>query len=149
VLDNGLIVIWLSDSGLNKSSAAIAVDAGSYSDPKDRQGLAHFLEHMLFLGTAKYPSESEYGANLKSNGGYSNAYTAGDHTNYFYEINHEATEGALDRFSQFFIAPLFSEEFTEREMNEVDSEFEKNLQNDNRSKYFALWCKKITRRITF
>jgi insulysin len=130
VLDNGLRVILLSDPDLNKSSAGIAVGAGSYNDPEDRPGLAHFLEHMLFLGTEKYPDEAEYSNYLRSNGGYSNAYTAGDHTDYHFEVNHQAFEGALDRFSQFFIAPLFDAEFTEREMNAVDSEFEMNLQND-------------------
>ena len=56
-LDNGLKVILLSDPKLNKSSAALAVGVGSLTDPKDRRGLAHFLEHMLFLGTEKYPDE--------------------------------------------------------------------------------------------
>jgi len=130
VLDNGLKVILLSDPKLNKSSAALAVGAGSYSDPANRQGLAHFLEHMLFLGTEKYPSEAAYGEYLKSNGGYNNAYTAGDHTNYHFEIRHEAFEGALDRTAQFFIAPLFTPKFTEREMNAVNSENQKNLEND-------------------
>lgn len=131
VLDNGLRVVLLSDPDLNKSSAALVVGTGSYMDPEDRAGLAHFLEHMLFLGTEKYPDEADYSSYLRSNGGYNNAYTAGDHTNYHFEINHQAFEGAMDRFSQFFIAPLFSAEFTEREMNAVDSEFEKNLQSDN------------------
>ena len=130
VLDNGLRVILLSDPDLNKSSAGLAVGAGSYNDPEERPGLAHFLEHMLFLGTEKYPDEAEYSSYLRSNGGYSNAYTAGDHTNYHFEVNHQAFEGALDRFAQFFISPLFEAEYTEREMNAVDSEFEKNLQND-------------------
>ncbi|AOS43658.1 Protease 3 precursor [Lacunisphaera limnophila] len=129
-LDNGLKVILLSDPKLNKSSASLAVAAGSYSDPANRQGLAHFLEHMLFLGTEKYPDEADYGNYLKINGGYNNAYTAGDHTNYLLEIRHEAFEGALDRLSQFFIAPLFTPEFTEREMNAVNSENQKNLEND-------------------
>jgi len=130
VLDNGLRVILLSDPDLNKSSASMAVGGGAYMDPEDRAGLAHFLEHMLFLGTEKYPDESAYSNYLRSNGGYNNAYTSGDHTNYHFEINHQSFEGALDRFSQFFIAPLFTAEFTEREINAVDSEYEKNLQND-------------------
>ena len=130
ILDNGLRVILLSDPDLNISSASLVVGAGSYNDPEDRAGLAHFLEHMLFLGSEKFPGESEYGSFLQSNGGYSNAYTAGDHTNYHFEINHQGFEGALDRFSQFFVAPLFNPDFTKREMNAVDSEFEKNLQHD-------------------
>ncbi len=129
-LDNGIKVILLSDPKLNKSSASLAVGAGSLMDPHDRQGLAHFLEHMLFLGTEKYPDVNDYGNYLTSNGGYNNAYTADDHTNYLFEIRHEAFEGAIDRFAQFFIAPLFTPEFTGREMNAVNSENQKNLEND-------------------
>ena len=129
-LDNGLKVILLSDPKLNKSAAALAVGAGSFNDPRNRQGLAHFLEHMLFLGTEKYPEASDYGTYLKSNGGYENAYTAGDHTNFHFEVRHEALEGALDRFSQFFIAPLFAPKYAEREMNAVNSEHQKNVEND-------------------
>lgn len=130
-LDNGMKVLLLSDPKFNKSSAALAVGVGSLSDPKNRQGLAHFLEHMLFLGTEKFPDESDYSNYLRSNGGYNNAYTAEDRTNYHFEIRHEALEGALDRFSQFFIAPLFSPTFTEREMNAVNSESQFRLENDD------------------
>jgi insulysin len=130
-LENGLRVVLLSDPKLNKSSASMVVGVGSLSDPRERFGLAHFLEHMLFLGTEKYPDESEYGNYLKTNGGYSNAYTSRDHTNYHFEIRHEAFEGAIDRFAQFFIAPLFTPEFTEREINAVHSEYQKNLESDN------------------
>lgn len=129
-LDNGLKVVLLSDPKLNKSSASLSVKVGSMADPEDRQGLAHFLEHMLFLGSEKFPDEAEYKEYLNNNGGYSNAYTSMELTNYQFEISHDAFEGAIDRMAQFFIAPLFTEEFTEREMNAVDSEFERNLQRD-------------------
>ena len=129
-LENNLKVILVSDKQYNKSAASMNVLAGSLSDPEEYQGLAHFLEHMLFLGTEKYPDVEEYSSYLQSNGGYSNAYTAEDHTNYHYEVYHDAFEGALDRFSQFFISPLFSPKYTEREMNAVNSEYQKNLEQD-------------------
>ena len=130
ILGNDLKIILVSDEKYNKSSASMNVMVGSLSDPKEYQGLAHFLEHMLFLGTEKFPDVEDYGAYLKSNGGYSNAYTAEDHTNYHFEVYHDAFEGALDRFSQFFISPLFKQEYTEREMNAVHSEYQKNLEQD-------------------
>ena len=129
-LDNGMRVALLSDPNLNISSASVAVKIGSMGDPEERQGLAHFLEHMLFLGTEKYPEEGDYSKYLRGNGGYSNAYTGLELTNYHFEVAHHAFEGAIDRMAQFFIAPLFTEEFTEREMNAVDSEFERNLERD-------------------
>jgi insulysin len=130
VLPNGMKVILLSDPKLNLAAASVAVGVGNLSDPPDRQGLAHYLEHMLFLGTEKYPSESEYGEYLQRNGGYNNAYTARDRTNYHLQVQPGAFEGALDRFAQFFIAPKFTPEFNEREVNAVHSEYQLNLEND-------------------
>ena len=130
VLENGLKVYLLSDPGFNLSAASVSVEVGSYEDPVDREGLSHFLEHMLFLGTEKYPDVDEYSTFLKTNGGMSNAYTARDHTNYQFQVLPDAFDGALDRFSQFFIGPLFTEEYTAREVNAVNSEYQKNIMSD-------------------
>ena len=59
-LVNGLRVLLIENHESNRSAASLAVNAGHFDDPKDRQGLAHFLEHMLFLGTEKYPDSGEY-----------------------------------------------------------------------------------------
>ncbi len=48
---------------------------GHLEDPWEYAGLAHFLEHMLFLGTEKYPDQAEYKEYLGKNSGSSNAYT--------------------------------------------------------------------------
>ncbi len=130
VLDNGLKVLLVSDPRFNKSAAAVHVGVGTLSNPEERMGLAHFLEHMLFMGTEKYPGVDDYMKFIDENGGYRNAYTTEDHTGYFFEINHEAFEGALDRLAQFFISPLFTEEYTEREIQAVNSEHQKNLESD-------------------
>lgn len=129
-LKNELIVLLIHDPVAKKSAAAMDVNIGSMQDPWEHQGLAHFLEHMLFLGTTKYPEVGEYDKYLASYQGYHNAYTSGEHTNYRFEVNHDGFLGALDRFAQFFIAPLFTPEYVEREMNAVHSEHQKNLQND-------------------
>ena len=130
VLENGIRVYLLSDPKFNVSAASISVEVGSLQDPDAREGLAHFLEHMLFLGTEKYPDVDEYSTYLKTYGGYSNAYTAGDHTNYQFQVLPDGYEGALDRFAQFFISPLFTDEYTAREVNAVNSEYQKNIMND-------------------
>ena len=54
ILENGLKVYLHSDPKFNVSAASVSVEVGSLDNPDDRQGLAHFLEHMLFLGTEKY-----------------------------------------------------------------------------------------------
>lgn len=66
-------------------------------------------EHLLFMGTEKYPSENDYSAYLSKNNGHSNAWTAMTSTTYFFDVGANALEGALDRFSGFFYEPLFRE----------------------------------------
>ena len=134
-LDNGVKAYLLSNPDFNVSAASMVVEVGSLENPGNREGLAHFLEHMLFLGTKKYPDVDEYSTYLKTFGGYSNAYTAGDHTNYQLQVLPDGFEGALDRFAQFFISPLFTAEYTAREVNAVNSEHQKNIMNDNWRQY--------------
>lgn len=129
-LENGLEVLLVSNPRFQKSAAAMAIPSGSWADPEEHQGLAHFLEHMLFLGTRDFPEVGEYTNYLKGNGGMSNAYTARDHTNYFFEVNASAFEGALHRFSQFFVDPKLNAEFATKEKNAVNSEFDKNLRSE-------------------
>uniref|UniRef100_A0A1A9ZU27 Insulin-degrading enzyme n=1 Tax=Glossina pallidipes TaxID=7398 RepID=A0A1A9ZU27_GLOPL len=129
-LENGLKVLLISDPKTDVSAAALAVQIGHMSDPDDLPGLAHFCEHMLFLGTEKYPHENGYTNYLSQSGGSSNASTYPLMTKYHFYVAPDKLEGALDRFAQFFIAPLFTPSATEREINAVNSEHEKNLSND-------------------
>ena len=77
---------------------------------------------MLFLGTSKYPKENHYKEFLSKNGGSSNAATAMEYTTYFFDVNHQKFDIALDIFSQFFKEPLFNEQSTAREIRAVDAE---------------------------
>eukprot|EP00808_Paulinella_micropora_P023005 g5315.t1 len=124
------VVLLISDEHTNKSAAAMDVNVGHFCDPPDIPGLAHFCEHMLFMGTAKYPDENEYSRFLSEHGGHSNAFTGMEHTNFHFEVMPEQLHEALDRFAQFFISPLFTESSTEREIQAVDSENKKNHQSD-------------------
>ena len=130
VLDNGLQVLLIHDLDVDRSAAALSVGVGQLYDPWEKQGLAHYLEHMLFLGTKKYPKVSSFKEYLNANSGASNAYTGADITNYFLQVSHPAFDGALDRFSGFFREPLFAKKYAEREVNAVNSEFDKNRLQD-------------------
>ena len=68
---------------------------------------------------------------MSEHSGSSNAFTCEEHTNYFFDVAPDSLYGALDRFAQFFISPLFDPSGTEREMKAVDSENKKNLNNDH------------------
>jgi len=131
-LDNGLRVLVVSDRDSDMASAALNVDVGAYDDPADRPGLAHFLEHMLFMGTEPFPDVDEYRKYIKANGGGTNAFTSGEHTAYFFELKHDALAGALDRFAPFFVSPLLDPKYVERERKAVDSEYRLKIKDANR-----------------
>ncbi len=137
-LENGLRVLLVSDPKAEKSAASLSINLGSYQDPEGQEGLAHFLEHMLFLGTEKYPDAASYQAFITEGGGSNNAYTSNDTTNFYFDIQTESFDSALDRFAQFFISPLFSEEFTSREKNAVHSEYLAKINDDSRRSNQAL-----------
>jgi insulysin len=129
-LSNKLQVLLVSDPATDKSAAALSVYRGSFHDPDERLGLAHFLEHMLFIGTAKYPQVDTFQQYITANGGSSNAYTAADHTNYFFDVKNSALNEGIDRFAHFFIDPLLSAEYVEREKNAVHSEYQMQIKDD-------------------
>ena len=159
-LPNKLEALLVHDPETDKASASVNVNVGSFSDADDMPGMAHAVEHLLFMGTEKYPVENDYNQYLTAHSGYSNAYTSSTETNYYFEVaasseksptqkatngeskpttngtvmngtSHGPLHGALDRFAQFFIAPLFLSSTLDRELRAVDSENKKNLQSDN------------------
>ncbi|KAK6034204.1 peptidase, M16 family, partial [Cooperia oncophora] len=69
---------------------------------------------------------------IVENGGKYNARTGLDHTSYYFCIKPNELKGALDRFAQFFLAPKFTKNATEREVRAVDSEHSQNLKNDSK-----------------
>ncbi|CAF2145915.1 unnamed protein product [Rotaria magnacalcarata] len=129
-LSNEMLVVLISHPNIDKAAAALDVTIGSLADPRNVPGIAHFLEHMLFMGSSKYQGENEYSKLIEGNGGNSNAFTSGDHTNFYFDINPSLLPEALDVFAQFFIAPLFAASSTDRELEAVNSEFEGNLSKD-------------------
>lgn len=70
---------------------------GALNDGAELPGLAHFLEHMLFLGSKKYPEENDYQKYVSEHAGHTNAYTAEHQTNFFFDIGPDHLAGALDR----------------------------------------------------
>jgi len=142
-LPNRLEALLVHDPQADKAIAAMDVAVGGFSDEDDMPGMAHAVEHLLFMGTKKYPAENAYNQYLAAHSGSSNAYTGSTSTNYHFEVsakpnndeepsaaNPSPLKGALDRFAQFFVEPLFLESTLDRELRAVDSENKKNLQSD-------------------
>jgi insulysin len=133
--------LLVSDENSNTAAASVSVNVGSVHNPSNLEGLAHYLEHLLFLGTVKYPDENTYNKTLAEHGGRSNAFTAHEHTNYYFDVQPDKLKDMLDIFAQFFVAPLFTPSASERELNAVNAEHAKNLQSDS----WRVWHLRRTR----
>ncbi len=131
-LDNGMKVLLIRDTETDMAAAALDVHIGQFADPVDRQGLTHFLEHMLFMGTEKYPDVDAYRKFITDHGGGTNAGTGTEHTTYHFDIDQEYLEPALDRFAQFFVAPKLDPEYVDRERNAVHSEYSLKIKDEAR-----------------
>jgi protease III len=129
-LPNKLELMLVSDPDAQKSAAALSVGVGLLQDPMSQQGMAHYLEHMLFLGTERYPDTKGYSEFMTANGGAQNAYTWLDITNYMFKVNNNAYDEALDRFSDFFKAPKLYPEYTDKEKNAVNAEWSMRREMD-------------------
>ena len=97
-------------------------------------GLAHFTEHMLFLGSKKYPNPTKFVDYITQYNGVFNGYTDFDITAFYFSIHPDYFEKGLDIFSRFFIDPLFDKQYILKEVNSVNSEFERNIQVDMKRK---------------
>lgn len=131
LLPNQLQVVLVSDPSLESSAASLAVGVGSAQDPDVQPGLAHYLEHMLFLGTEKYPVPDSFFEFVQANAGSSNAFTAYDKTNFHFDISAAKFGEALDIFSDYFKAPTLDPVFADKERNAVNSEWSMNHNQDN------------------
>lgn len=138
ILKNGIQVLLICDKKTKVSACSMNVGVGSWHDPDGYAGMAHFVEHLLFMGSKKFPNENTFSQFISDNSGTCNAYTASDKTVYMFSSSNQSFFTALDIFSQFFISPLFSEGGIQRELNAVDQEHNKNLENENWREYMVL-----------
>lgn len=121
-LDNGMEVLLVSDPKAVKSLSALVVPVGSLQDPEAHQGLAHYLEHMVLMGSKKYPSPDALSEFLKKHGGSHNASTAPYRTAFYLEVENDALAPAVDRLADAIAEPLLSPEYAQRERNAVNAE---------------------------
>lgn len=137
-LRNGLTAFLVSDKDTKMSGCCLTVKIGAMYSPNNLSGLAHFLEHMLFCGTKKYPDVDEYQKFIASHGGKRQGYTTRSATTYYFEIKNDVFSEALDRFSSFFKEPLFCKEMTEKEVSAIENEFHLKYHSDERVRFHLL-----------
>ena len=87
-LPNGLQVVVIEDHRTPVVTEMIWYKVGSADETPGKSGLAHFLEHLMFKGTAKHPV-GEFSQTVLKVGGNENAFTSNDYTGYFQRVPRE------------------------------------------------------------
>ncbi|WP_186428539.1 pitrilysin [Serratia grimesii] len=121
-LANGMTVLLVSDPQAPKSLAALALPVGSLEDPNSQLGLAHYLEHMVLMGSKRYPQPENLSEFLKKHGGSHNASTASYRTAFYLEVENDALAPAVDRMADAIAEPLLDPGNADRERNAVNAE---------------------------
>lgn len=121
-LNNDMTVLLVSDPKATKSLAAVSLPVGSIENPNSQLGLAHYLEHMVLMGSKKYPEPSSFSEFLQKHGGSHNASTAPHRTAYYFEVENGALEAATDRLADALAEPLLDPVNADKERNAVNAE---------------------------
>jgi len=114
VLDNGLRVVSVGMSHLRSAELVIYLGVGGRYERSERAGVSHFLEHMLFRGTASHPTSLELEQAFEAIGGAANASTDAETTCYHTRLHPAALEQGVALFASMLREPLLAELETER-----------------------------------
>ncbi|TDF39884.1 peptidase M16 [Alteromonadaceae bacterium M269] len=134
-LDSGLEVLLVEDDSINKSAVSLTVASGHFHDPDNCHGLAHLLEHMIFMGSGAFPSPNHLNDFLSHHGGHINAWTGTEHANYYFDCETKTLEEAISIFSDMIQHPLLDTAAIEKESQSIHAEFELKLKDDLRRLY--------------
>ncbi len=114
VLENGLTIVLLERPGLHNAAIAACVKTGSRGETPQTNGLSHFLEHMMFRGTQRYPTPFELNCAFESIGASVNGATTPELTEYTVSLPPDQLESALSLLADMLLSPRFSGLETER-----------------------------------
>lgn len=140
-LKNGLTLITIDLPHLDSVTTLVAVGAGSRYETKKINGISHFLEHMFFKGSRKYPTAEMISTLVDGIGAINNAYTHKECTVYWIKSAAKHTEFASDIISSMIKESLLSEEEIEREKGVIVEEL--RMIRDNPSQYVGSLYEKL------
>ncbi|KAL5269360.1 hypothetical protein ACHWQZ_G003000 [Mnemiopsis leidyi] len=132
-LPNKIRVTLVSDPETELSAVNLRIQAGSWVNPKEIPGLMHYLEHMVFLGSTRYPGASEYVKYISDNGGKRNGATGLTYTYYYFKIFNHAKTKAAKMLSSFISNPLLAADKLTSAVNAVNSEYVRNFGKNSRT----------------
>ncbi|MFJ4155075.1 pyrroloquinoline quinone biosynthesis protein PqqF [Pseudomonas sp. NPDC089752] len=137
-LANGLHLTLRHAPRLKRAAAALRVHAGSHDAPVKWPGLAHFLEHLFFLGTKRFALDDGLMRYVQALGGQVNASTGERATDFFFEVPPAALAGGLERLCQMLAEPDLSIERQRREREVIHAEFIAWSRNPQAQKRYTL-----------
>lgn len=121
-LKNGLTLITIDLPHLESVTTLLAVGAGSRYEVQKNNGISHFLEHMFFKGSRKYPTAEEISTIIDGIGAVNNAATSKEWTDYWIKSAANHLELSIDILSSMLKEPLFLEEEIDREKGVIIEE---------------------------
>ncbi|HEV2998299.1 MAG TPA: pitrilysin family protein [Solirubrobacteraceae bacterium] len=122
VAANGLPVHCLGIPGTRALTVLVAFDAGARTERTEENGMAHFLEHLVFKGGEKYPTHRAINETAERLGGVLNAYTSHDLVAFHITVRAESAPQAIDLLSDFVARPRLDAEELDRERGVVIQE---------------------------
>src|SRR3954466_2484687 len=121
-LDTGLPVVKLAMPGTRAVTALVAFDAGARTEREDENGMAHFLEHLVFKGGEKYSDYRRVNETAERMGAVLNAYTSHDLVAFHITCRAEVVAEAIDLLTDFVGRPKVDAEELDRERGVVSQE---------------------------
>ena len=122
ILKNGLRVLLIPRPRSLATSVLILVEAGSEYEPKEVNGISHFMEHMMFKGTTRRSRVGAIAEELAGLGAQSNAFTSREYTGYWAKAESHKLPKILDIVSDLYLNPIFNSEEIEKERGVVIEE---------------------------
>src|SRR5450759_5540319 len=127
VAANGLPINRMELPGTRALTVLVAFDAGARNEQRQENGMAHFLEHLVFKGGEKYPTYKDVNETAERLGGMLNAYTSHDLVAFHITVRAESAGQAIDLLSDFVARPKLDGEELDRERGVVIQEINRCL----------------------
>lgn len=122
VFENGLTFLLSAMDSVESATALVMVRSGSRDEPEELSGISHFLEHMVFKGTQKYPSAQVLSSTIDAIGGEFNAFTSKEFTGFYVKLASQHLKLGVDVLSEMLVRPRLLKDDIEREKGVIVEE---------------------------
>ena len=109
IYENGLRRVLISDANSLAACVYVFVRAGAIDERPSQAGLSHFLEHLMFKGSANYPGDA-LSRSVENMGGYINAMTSNEYTAYYINVARDGIEEAVRMLADTMQSPQFPDD---------------------------------------